>query len=281
MEPTTETALRLLWNLVRLLALGYAVLVAVVYLTQARLLYLPNLPSREVAATPAAVGLPFERVTLRTTDEIELDAWYIPAESARGALLFCHGNAGNIGHRLDSLEVFHRLGLAVLIFDYRGYGRSGGTPSEAGTYRDAEAAWRHLVEARGFAPERVVLFGRSLGGAVAAELTTRHRPGVLILESTFTSVPDMAAAAYPFLPGRWLSRFRYNAREAVGRAPAPVLVIHSPEDEIVPYRHGRALYDAARNPKAFLEIHGGHNEGFLESGERYREGIARFLRQYL
>jgi hypothetical protein len=266
---------------VSLLALAFAAYAAVaglMYAFQPKLLYFPM---RALVATPQAAGMDYESVTLRTEDGVALHGWFVPAEGARGTLLFFHGNAGNISHRLDSLAIFHRLGLSTLIVDYRGYGQSEGKPTEEGTYLDAEAAWRHLTETRGIAPERVVVFGRSLGGAVAAHLAANHRPAALIVESGFVSVPDLAAGLYPWLPVRLLSRFRYDTAGAMARAECPVLIVHSPEDEIVPYAQGRALFDRAREPKRFLELRGGHNEGFLASGASYTEGLDAFLTSVL
>lgn len=252
----------------------YAAVVLLAWLFQARLLYLP---SAIVEATPADRGMAYEEVSLETTDGVRLAAWHVPAEPARGTLLFLHGNAGNISHRLESIAQFRELGLSVLIVDYRGYGRSEGRPSEAGTARDARAAWSYLVEQRGIPPERIVIFGRSLGAAVAAELARGRSPAAVVLESPFTSVPDMAQAVYPFLPARWLARIRYPTVEYVREIQAPVLVIHSEEDEIIPFAHGRAVHAAARDPKRLLRIRGGHNTGFLESDESYRAGIDDFL----
>ncbi len=256
---------------------AYGALLLALYLGQANLLYLPDMPSRELAATPAQIGLPYETVHLDTTDGVRLHGWYLPADGARGTLLFFHGNAGNISHRLDSLRIFHDLELNVLIFDYRGYGQSEGRPGEEGTHQDALAAWRHLVDARGENPERIVLFGRSMGAALAAWLAARERPGALILESGFTSVPDMAAELYWWLPARRLARLEYATRDYLAAVRAPVLVVHSPDDEIIAYRHGRALYEAAAAPKAFLELKGDHNTGFLESGADYLRGLDAFL----
>lgn len=148
---------------------------------------------------------------------------------------FLHGNAGNISHRLDSLRIFHGLGLDVLILDYRGYGRSEGRPSEEGTYRDARAASRYLVEARGVAPERIVVFGRSIGAAIAAALAVEQRPAALILESGFTSVPDLAADLYPWLPARRLARLHYDTRARLPHVTVPVLIVHSRDDEIISF----------------------------------------------
>ncbi len=267
--------------LLLLVALVYGAMLLFVFIYQDHLLFLPNLPSRQVETTPAALGLAYESVTLIAHDQIELDAWFVPAPEARGVILFCHGNAGNISHRLDSLLIFHRLGFSTLIFDYRGYGRSQGKPTEEGTYSDAEAAWQYLVAERGIGPERIVLFGRSLGAAVAAKLVTVHQPGGLIIESCFTSVPDMAAQLYPLLPARLLSRLNYNVLAHLPHIACPLLVVHSRDDEIIPFGHGERIYAAARPPKMFLELKGGHNEGFLITGPAYTQGLADFLEEYL
>ena len=256
---------------------AYAALLLALYLGQNSLLYLPDIPSRTLEGTPADIGLAYETVWMETSDGVRLHAWYLPHAEARGTVLFFHGNAGNISHRLDSLRLFHDLGLSVLIFDYRGYGRSEGRPDEEGTHQDALAAWRHLTETRGIAPRRIVLFGRSLGAALAAWLAARERPGALILESAFTSVPDLAAELYWWLPARRLTRLHYNTRDYLAEVVCPVLVVHSPDDEIIPYHHGQALFQAAHPPKAFLELKGDHNMGFLLSGEHYLRGLDTFL----
>ena len=263
-----------LLSLVLLVALVYIGFSLLIYVWQPRLLYFPSL---QIEATPAQVGLAFQEVSLESEDQLKLAAWFVPVENGRGVILFCHGNGGNISHRLDSLLIFHRLGYNILIFDYRGYGQSEGTPSEEGTYLDAEAAWQYLVQDKGFTDHQIVLFGRSLGGAVAARLATRHDPGGLILESVFTSVPDMAAELYPLLPTRLLSRYRYNTRQALAGVNAPLLVVHSPGDEIISFAHGRKLYQAANQPKSFLEISGDHNSGFITSGHKYQQGLGSFL----
>lgn len=260
---------------------GYVFLLIFLFFYQDRLLFLPNLPSRAVERSPSAVGLSYEPVDLLTDDNIHLDGWFVPALENRGVILFCHGNAGNISHRFDSLLLFHRLGFSTLIFDYRGYGRSQGRPSEAGTYLDVEAAWRYLTRERSIAPKRITLFGRSLGAAVAVQQATVHTPGALIVESCFTSVPDMAAKLYPFLPARWLSRLDYNAQKQLQRVSCPVLVVHSSDDEIIPFRHGRALYAVANEPKQFLELKGDHNNGFLLAGQAYTKKLDAFLSEWV
>ena len=262
-------------------ALVYVLVVALAWAFQERLLYLPHM-GREQIGTPADRGLAWSPVSLETEDGLALDAWWLPHEHPRASLLFLHGNAGNISHRLDSLVQFHRLGFSVLILDYRGYGRSEGSPSEVGLARDARAGWRWLREEAGQTPDDVVLFGRSLGAAVAAEMAAgleaeEQAPAAVILESPFRSVPDLAQRVYPFLPARWLARFSHDTETHVGDITVPLLVIHSRDDEIIPFAEGEAVYRAAGEPKQLLEIQGGHNTGFLDSEPDYSEGIDDFL----
>lgn len=264
-----------------LLIFVYVGLTAVLFVFQPRLVFLPHIGGRELAATPAEIGLDYREVWLDTEDGERLHAWWVPHPDPLAVLHFSHGNAGNISHRLDSLRIFHSLGLSVLMYDYRGYGQSSGRPTEPGLYLDAEAAWNWLLDDAGVEPERIVLFGRSLGGAVAAELAARKTPGALILESTFTSVPDIAAEIYWWLPVRLLARLQFDAREAVARSDQPTLIVHSPDDEIVPFSHGQALLDSAPQPRALLELRGSHNTGFLLSEQSYREGLASFLGEHL
>jgi len=273
-KATRSVLWRIAKSLVRIAVGVYVGICLLMYVFQSHLLYYPL---REIEDTPQRVGLAYEEVTLRTEDGLRLGAWYVPATDARGTALFCHGNAGNISHRIETLQILHRLRLNVLIFDYRGYGTSQGSPTEAGTYRDAEAAWRHLVEARGVAPGDVILHGRSLGGAVAAHLAETHPPRALILESAFTSVPDVARGMYPWLPVRLLARFQYNTLERIGRIACPKLIIHSRGDDLIPFACGQRLFEAAAEPKTFLEITGSHADGFLASGKRYENGLDRFV----
>lgn len=261
-----------------MIILLYALLAGWAYLMQGKMLYFPL---REITATPRDIGLDFEKVTLMTGDNVRISAWYIPARHQRGVVLFCHGNAGNISHRLDSIRIFHDLNLGVFIFDYRGYGESEGSPGEQGTYADAEAAWRYLVGDRAIAQEKIILFGRSLGGAVAAEAALRHAARALIIESSFTSVPELGSDLYPWLPVRLLSRYHYRTGEKVRVIGIPKLFIHSPDDEIIPFEHGKRLFEQAGEPKDFFMIRGGHNEGFLISEEGYRRGLDAFLSKYL
>jgi fermentation-respiration switch protein FrsA (DUF1100 family) len=256
----------------------YVAVVALAYVFQERLLYFPL---RSLAATPASIGLAYETVSIETEDGLKISGWFVPAERARATLLFFHGNAGNISHRLDSIATFHRLGLNTLIIDYRGYGQSEGKPTERGTYLDTAAAWRYLVEERQVSPEEIIIFGRSLGGAMAAWLAHTHPPKALILESTFTSVPDIAAQAYPFLPVRQLGRINYNTLERLPEIRVPLLIVHSPDDDVIPYHHSQKLFAAANEPKEFLEIRGGHNDGFIISAQTYEAIFDQFISKYV
>ena len=260
--------------------IAYAGLILAVYLLQPGLVYYPEI-GREFSATPSQFDLDYEDVKLVTTDGITLHGWFVPALQPRGTVLLLHGNAGNISHRLDSLLMFQRLGYSTLIIDYRGYGNSTGKPSEQGTYRDAEAAWDYLTQTRKIPSDTIVLFGESLGGAVAAWLATRHEPAALVIASGFTSVPDLATKFYPYLPVRWLSRYSYNTREYLRSVAAPVFIAHSPDDEIIPFQHGRELYAAAKSPKQFLELSGGHNEGFIFVRESWVQALGEFLNKYV
>lgn len=268
----------MLASLLAVLALGYGAVGLFVWAAQDRLIYFPE---RELATTPRAYGFAYEDVWLTTEDGVRAHGWFVPAPSARATLLFLHGNGGNISHRLEKIAIFRRLGLNVLIVDYRGYGRSEGKPNEEGTYRDARAAWRYLTQTRGLAASTIVVYGESLGGAVAARLGTEHTPRALIVESSFTSVPDLGAEIYPWLPVRLLARYAYPAKDSLTQVQGPVLIVHSRDDEIVPFHHGERLFAAAREPKHLLEIRGGHNDGFIVSGAQYVEGLQTFLRVHV
>jgi len=244
------------------------------FLQQSSMIFFPYAGIDQV---PGDWGLAYEEVFLQTADGVRLHGWYLPHAESKRALLFFHGNAGNISHRRASLEIFHRLGLNVLIFDYRGYGRSEGVPDEQGLYEDARAAWRYLIDERGFEPRQIILFGRSLGGAVAAWLAAQVHPGALILESSFSSVRDMANALFPVLSRLVVLRYRFDTVAYVRRVTCPVLVLHSPEDEIIPFHLGEKVFRAANAPKRFVRMRGDHNSGFLMSQPEYERAIAAFL----
>jgi fermentation-respiration switch protein FrsA (DUF1100 family) len=268
-----------LLKLLLAVAAVYAGILALVFAFQSRLVYFPL--KGEYAVTPQARGLAFERVTLRTEDHEQLAAWWIPAAGqARGSVLLFHGNAGNIAHRVDYAAMFYKLGYNTLLVDYRGYGESSGEPSEAGTYRDAVASWSWLTQTRGLKPADIVVFGESLGGGIATWLAAREKPRALILASTFTSVPDMGAAIYPWLPVRLISRIHYDNLANLALIEVPLMIAHSPNDEIIPYAQGRRLYAAAKAPKSFLELNGGHNEGFVFARGEWVADLQIFLEKH-
>jgi fermentation-respiration switch protein FrsA (DUF1100 family) len=245
-------------------------------LLEKRLIYLP---SRAHALTPEALGLAFEDVWLVTEDGVRIHGWYLPVADARRVILLSHGNGGNIAERLDRSLFFEtRLRASVLLYDYRGYGASQGSPDEPGTYRDARAAYRFLVEQKQVDPRQLVLFGESLGSAVALELALERPAGALVLEAPFTSIPDMArtTALAPLAP---FVRTRYDNRAKIARLRMPLLVLHGEQDEVVPFAQGRELYEAAPQPKRFFAVAGGHHNDLYDvGGEAYWQALADFLR---
>ena len=259
----------------------YCAMIVYLLVMQPRLIYLPGLPTRMLEASPHDIGLDYETLTLQTVDGEQLHGWYVAAQEARATLLFCHGNAGNISHRLESLRIFHALGLNVLMFDYRGYGQSTGKPSEAGTYRDADAAWRHLLDERRLSPREIIIAGRSLGAAVAADLASRTVPAAVVLESAFISVPAMVAEIYPWLPPGLPGLYQYDNLEKLAQITRPLLIVHSREDEIIPFAHAQMLLAEAGEPVQLLELHGGHNDGILLSRADYVHGLQVFLEQHV
>ncbi len=272
MKMNVKRLVRLGW-VVALTYLGVCVLVS---LLQARLIYFPT---RGYPTTPADAGLSFEDLRLKTRDGVSIAAWYIPHPDPKGSVLYCHGNAGNMSDRLHSIKLLHDMGISVLIFDYRGFGLSDGRPTERGTYEDADAAWRYLIETRREPPERVVLFGRSLGGAVAIELARRHTPGGLAVKSTFTSLLDIGRVHYRFLPIRFLLTYRYASIEKVGELTCPKLFMHGRDDTLIPPSNGRKLFDAAADPKKFIETPGEHNEAGFTYSPEFTDRLRAFLEE--
>jgi fermentation-respiration switch protein FrsA (DUF1100 family) len=272
--PDQSFRRRIFFSAMRILAAVLIGLTIFLYFFQSRYLYRPT---RDMLMTPADIRLPYEDITFLAGDGTELSGWFVPAEEPRAVVLFCHSNMGNISHYLDSVQVFRGLGLSSLIFDYRGYGNSPGRPTEPGTYLDAEAAWRYLVYVKQFQSSEIIIWGRSLGGAVAARLAANHVPRALIIESTFTSFPELAAGYYPYIPVRLIVRYDYNVVDSIGRVDCPVLIVHSSDDEVIPFKHGLKLFESAKEPKEFLEIKGNHNDGFLASGKIYYKGLELFF----
>jgi hypothetical protein len=238
-------------------------------------------PTKVVLETPRSAGLDFSDVTVISGGRYRLHGWFVPAAGPepRSTLLFLHGNAGNIGDRIGKIALFHRMGLNVFIFDYRGYGNSEGRPTEEGMYQDAEAAYDTLTARPDVNPDTVFLYGASLGGVAAVDLAIRRKVPSLVLDSTFTSAADMGRVILPVAPSFLLS-IRLDSVHKIQRVGAPKLFIHSPEDETVPYALGRKLYEAAPGPKAFLEISGSHNNGHVASQQKFYDGVRAFLTEY-
>ncbi len=227
--------------------------------------------------TPEVFGWEYEEIHLPVAGQTTY-GWYVPLENARGVVLFSHGNAGNLAGRLESIGLLRSFGFSVLAYDYGGYGYSTGTPSEERCYQDANAMWDWLVTVKGVSPEQVLLFGRSLGGAMTAYLASQKKVGAVILESTFLSIPDVVRDMFPsFLPVHALISHRFPSKDRVAKIQSPTLFVHSPQDSLIPYSHGVALYQRATEPKTFLEIRGDHNEGFVLSETIYRAGWESFL----
>jgi len=236
-------------------------------------------PDRVLVATGAELGRPFEDISLRTSDGIQLNGWFFPAHKnsprANWTALVCHGNAGNISHRLELCAALLETGLNILIFDYRGYGRSQGRPSEKGTYLDAEAAYDWLLS-RGFSGRNIIGFGESLGGGIATELALRKTLGGLILESSFSCTSDLGMELFPWLPVRWLCTIQYETCAKLPRLKIPVLVIHSRGDELIGFHHAEKNYRLANEPKILWELIGGHSEP-LTDRPKFLAGIEKFL----
>ena len=240
-------------------------------------------PNREMSLTPQDVGLAYENVWFTCSDGVSLNGWFVIGETDAPTLVWFHGNGGNISNRVSNIgELNHRLGLNIFIFDYRGYGRSGGSPTESGVYLDAEAAVRYVRSRTDIIQERTVYFGRSLGCSIAARTAAEWPPHALILESPFTSVRAMAKHSYPFLPGISLVTPRkFDCLSAIKQVRVPIMVLHGDQDEVVPLGMGKELYEAARPPKRFYVIPGaGHNDTYVIGGESYYGALESFVRYH-
>jgi len=261
-------------SLLIILVLSLLLLNVFMYIQQPHMTFFPT---RTLDQFPTDWGLDYEDVTLNTGDGIKLHGWYIPAEPAERVLLFFHGNAGNMSHRGESVKIFHRLGLNIFIIDYRGYGSSTGKPDEQGLYQDADAAWRYLTKEKGFANNQILIFGRSLGGIVAARLAASVEAGAVILESTLSSARDFAKTAFPILSKLVFTRYQFNTAKHIQQVNYPVLVLHSPDDELIPFHLGETIFQSAHEPKHFVRMQGDHSNGFLQSQPQYEQEIGNWL----
>lgn len=244
------------------------------YLKQPQMIFFP---SKKIDATPKDWGLVYEPVKLSLSDKTKVSGWYLPHPNAHKTVLFFHGNGGNISHRGDSIYIFHKLKLNVLIIDYPGYGESTGHPSEQALYQSANAAWHYLIADKKIKQKNIIIFGRSLGGAVAVDLAARVNAGGLILESTFSSVRDVVDIVFSGLSSFIYLRYAFDSFSKINKVEAPILVIHSPDDEVIPYILGRKLFEKVESEKSFLQIGGGHNDGFMQSISPYMQKLRIFI----
>ncbi|MBD3427140.1 MAG: alpha/beta fold hydrolase [Candidatus Omnitrophica bacterium] len=255
---------------------AFVIMLLAVYLIR----YIENkslfFPMKEVTTDPDSIGLLYEEVYFETADGRRLNGWFIPRDGSDFTVIFCHGNAGNIGHRLSKLSMLNELDLSVFIFDYRGFGKSEGVPREKGLYTDALAAYEYISISRGVPENRIILYGESLGAAVSAEVAAKKRPEALVTEEAFTCLRDMAKKAYPYVP-HFIFSSRLDTMRELKKAECPKLIMHSIDDEIVFYDLGEKLFREARSPKEFLQLRGTHTTAFLDSKELYQEGLSSFL----
>ncbi|HEX6669493.1 MAG TPA: alpha/beta hydrolase [Gemmatimonadales bacterium] len=268
-------------RLLAVAALCYLLMLLVLRLSEGRMLYVPG-GRRTLLEPPAELDLAVRKVTVTAADGVRLVAWVMPLDPGSGPwLLICHGNAGNISEagRPYHYAGLREQGLSLFAFDYRGYGESEGTPTEEGLYLDAEAAYHYLRDSLGVPPGRIVLFGHSLGSAVAVELARRVPAAGLILDGALTSVVERAQELFPYIPVRWIAASRYPSIERVGQLSVPKLFLHARDDEVVPLAHGQRLFEAAAPPKRFVELRGTHGDAFVEDSTAYYQAIGRFVAQ--
>jgi len=247
------------------------------YLNQDELIYYPT---QDIDRTPQSIGLEYSNIEIDTPDGVRLHGWFTPCDSARGIIILFHGNAGNISNRVSSVEIYHQMQFASIVFDYRGYGKSSSKPSEEGLYSDAEAVYRYVIDSLNFDKSKIIFHGRSLGGAVAIHSTMKFQPKLLIVESTFTSIRDLGKDLYPYLPIGLLSRSKFHSFDKISNIHCPILLIHSRDDELINYSHAEKLFARADHPKEILTIDGTHNDGARDNPEIYQKGLSDFIDKY-
>jgi len=261
-------------------ALLYLIILLVLWLAESRLVFFPG-NERTLTPAPAALGLRTERIEFAAEDSVPLVGWIMPSASTPSGfwLLICHGNAGNLSQfdRPVHYAGLTRLGLNLLAFDYRGYGESGGAVSEQGLYRDADASYRYLRDQRGVPADRIIIFGHSLGSAVAVDLASRMPAAGLIVEGALISAVHRGQELYPYIPVRWLARSRFSSIDKVSHITVPKLFLHAVRDEVIPLAHGHRLFEAAPEPKRFVELEGAHGDAFDVDSARYFGSIAEFI----
>jgi fermentation-respiration switch protein FrsA (DUF1100 family) len=273
-SPDAHKGRRMLFVALRIAILVYLGLLLLLVLFQTTLIFPAT---RGITGSPRLRGWDYEEVRLPVNGHTTC-GWFLPVDNPRGTVLFSHGNGGNLDLWYEAMDVYRALGFNVLVYDYGGYGHSTGRPSERRCYDDARAMWNWLTRERGVPPDRIVLIGRSLGSAVAAQIATEVTPGALVLESPFRSVRLLARRSFPFLPVGLFLRHKFDTEAKIAGVHVPTLFVHSRDDTLVPLAHGQHLYNLANPPKDFLTLdYGGHNDAFYLSEEAYTEGLAAFL----
>jgi len=258
--------------------LFYLVLFTALFFITVRYIERNNLyfPTRQIEANPDEVNIPYEDVYFVTEDGKRLNGWFFPGETKGDVILLCHGNGGNISHRLSKIAILKSFGYAIFIFDYRGYGKSEGSPSEKGLYIDTSSAYEYLIKNKAFNGENIVVYGESLGGACALNLAMTKEVRGVITEGTFSSLRGMGRVAYPIIPSFVISN-KFDSLSTIEKVKAPKLIMHSVDDEIIPFSMGEELYEKAPNPKRLVRLHSSHNSAYVDSEEEYRRAIEDFL----
>ena len=249
------------------------------YFTQHKMVFFPG---KNLAMTPDEIGLQYEDLYIQSGNKEKINVWYFPCRDSieipdKKVVLFCHGNAGNISHRLETVEYILSLGANIMLFDYRGFGKSEGSPGEEEVYQDALVCYNWLINEKEFSPEQIIVFGRSLGGAVAVDLASKVTCGGVIVESSFTSAKAMAKEMFPIFPINLILKYKLNSIDKIGHIKCPVLVTHSTDDDIIPYKMGEELFNAAEEPKKFVKLSGRHDERDYYLDIIYRSALIEMI----
>ena len=252
----------------------YSGVLASLYIWQDKLIFFP---SKEIIETPKDYNLPYKDLYFSLDSQTKIHAWLIENPKAKSVIILCHGNAGNIANRLHLIYHIYQMNFSILIFDYPGFGKSTGKVNEESSYQAAQKSWDYLVEEKKVKSNHIIIWGRSIGGAIAAHLAKNKQAEALILESSFTSLLSIAKKQFPVFPIKQIARYSYDTSKIIAEIKIPTLIIHSKEDEIIPFTHGEELYKKANEPKQFLEIKGSHNEGWFISRKKYFKEIKEFI----
>jgi len=264
----------IVWKIIGGLIYVYLVIIGYFYFNQSSFIYLT---SNEIKVTTQDLNFITENIAFITSDGLQLNGWFIANDNSNKVLLFSHGNAGNISDRIDILNILSKLDLNIMIYDYRGYGNNPGIPTEEGTYQDARAAWEYLIN-KGFQSDQIIIYGRSLGGAVAAKIAAEVNPAGLIIDSSFISLTKLATDLYAWLPVRYLLKHKYQTIKHLKTVKSPVMIIHGKNDQMIPIEHSQVLFEnTASNQKIFLKLQGGHNDSYIVDREKYLEGLNEFI----